>query len=94
MGCLLAINELTSDELDAAAWDAFLTRAVAMQEWIAEQTRASRAKDYTRPSRRWTSESNEEMEAVLGQLDENPFIALIDERTKAFRQRVEALRPN
>jgi hypothetical protein len=89
LGALLDINGVSLDGLDRAAWSAFLDRAAATRDSMAEQTRASRGKDYTAPFRCMTFDSQAEMEAVVGSIDENDFVQQMHAEAEQFRRDVE-----
>jgi hypothetical protein len=76
--------------LDRAAWDSLLDRAEKAQAFAAEAVLASRAKDWENPFRAMCYSSPEEMRAVLGAPDANPFIKLArekaEERLASFRR--------
>ncbi len=51
----------------------------------------SREKDYLNPFRQMTYESMEEMENVVGKLDENSFIKQTAEELKAYKKQIKDL---
>lgn len=71
---LLEIENITGKQFDSARLDAWLDSALATRKWMTEGIYASREKDYTSPFRRMVYQSKEQMEAVTGKLDDNPFI--------------------
>lgn len=87
-GSLLAIDRADPDQLAPADWIDWLKRAEAVQRKIAELTHATRAKDYTHPFRRAGFETDQEMEAVLGRIEDNPFIKRIEEETETFSREI------
>jgi DNA mismatch repair ATPase MutS len=74
--------------LTGAEWNGDLERALATQELIANQTHATRAKDFTTPMRHMTYDTPEEMAAVAGTPEQDAFIARVREETAAFRERI------
>ena len=84
---LLGVKELTGE-----LWGAALDEAVAVQEYIAEQTYISRKKDFDNPFRRVSYSSDAEMHAVLGSADENSFIKQVRSETKDFTALVEEIK--
>jgi hypothetical protein len=73
-------------------WPAIVDKAIAVQQYICDQTRNSRAKDYENPFRRMTYSSDADMQAVLGTVEDNSFIQQIREETQAFATRAQRLR--
>ena len=59
-----------------------LRQSIGTKEWMTKEIYASRAKDYTNPFRKMVYDPPEEMNAVIGRLQDNSFI----------RQEKEALR--
>jgi len=76
----------------ATAFKAALERTVRISEWIKEQVRLSRAKDFHDPFRSITYRNKAEMEQVAGKLEDNPFIRLVEENHRRFAERVEAIK--
>jgi hypothetical protein len=54
--------------------------------YISEETYNSRKKDYTNTFKLSTYDSREEMESVIGKLDENSFIKVIKNETKRLKE--------
>ncbi len=77
------------DSLTHEIWSAAKQTAAKTQRLIRERTIASRAKDYENPFRRMTYDSEEEMKQVVGALEDNSFIRIVDEHTQAFCSRLE-----
>ena len=92
LGTLLDINDITLDELDRAAWFSFLDRAAATRELIAARTRDSRGKDYTDAFRQITFDSDAEMEAVVGNIDDNSFVKQMRAEAEEFKRQIETVK--
>jgi len=92
LGALLDINGVSLDGLDHTAWFAFLDRAASTKDSMAEQTRASRGKDYSAPFRRMTFDSQAEMEAIVGSIEENDFVQQMRAEAEQFRREVETVK--
>jgi hypothetical protein len=73
-------------------WNACLDEALRIQQYICEQTVTSRTKDYDNPFRRITYSCDEEMQAVLGSVEDNSFVQQIRQETEAFAARLQAAR--
>ena len=76
----------------AASIPIALDEAVRIQEYIASQTYETRKKDYDNPFRQITFDAAEEMQAVLGPLEENSFIKHVRRQTQEFASAVESAR--
>ncbi|HOM23524.1 MAG TPA: DUF4954 family protein [Termitinemataceae bacterium] len=63
-----------------------LKKVYALSQWMENEVRHSREKDYTDPFRAITYRNKEEMEAVLGRLEDNPFIGVFQEECRKFRE--------
>ena len=59
---------------------------------IADQVQATRKKDFESPFRRMVYETDEEMAAVLGTIEDNSFVKETREATQRFIARVAAIR--
>lgn len=80
------INALTKTDIKN-----LLEEAIATRKWIAENVVASREKDYSNPFRKMSYLNEEEMESVLGKLDENEFIIAHKKDLKKFQLRVKKM---
>jgi hypothetical protein len=68
-----------------------LRQSVATREQLVKEIYESRAKDYTNPFRKMVYESPEEMNAVVGKLQDNSFIRQEREALKQYRKEVEQI---
>jgi len=68
-----------------------LKRGAEVGKWIARQTRTSRNKDYTDKFRSMVYESTDEMQSVLGSIDEDSTIETIEKESKELTQKVEKI---
>jgi hypothetical protein len=84
---LLGLETLTAD-----AWAEALDRAAEVQQEIADQVHATRKKDFEDPFRRMVYETDEEMAAVLGTIEDNSFVKETREATEQFTARVAAVK--
>ncbi len=69
------------------AWRSLVGQAVETAQRFAAAVRESRAKDYADPFRAMTFDSTEEMEQVLGTVDDNEFIRHAEEEALRFAER-------
>jgi hypothetical protein len=80
---LLEINKLTPSKFNKKIFKKLLEQAIATREWMLKAIYDSRAKDYHNEFRRMVYETQEQMDKVLGKLDENTFI---NQQEKEFQQ--------
>ncbi|MFM2359235.1 MAG: hypothetical protein RLY16_1228 [Bacteroidota bacterium] len=71
---LLEILGITSRQFNAEQLKTLLQQAIATREWMCKGIYDSRAKDYTNPFRTMIYETTEEMNKVIGKLEDNSFI--------------------
>ena len=71
---LLEIKNITAKQFTTESFKTFLKEAVQTREWMCKGIYDSRAKDYSNPFRKMVYETNEEMNKVLGKLEDNSFI--------------------
>jgi hypothetical protein len=65
-----------------------LTAAVETRKWISDRIYQSREKDYRDPFRKMTFRNEAEMEQVLGNINDNPFINHDRDEGKKFEELV------
>lgn len=86
LACLLEITNVTQEQIDQHIVQTWLNRTLSIYERLTKSIYESRAKDYVSPFRKMTYDSNAEMNAVLGKLQDNSFILQQNEllaKTKA-----------
>jgi hypothetical protein len=71
---LLEILNITPKQFTAALFRQLLQQLLSTREWMCKGIYDSRAKDYTNPFRKMVYETTEEMNKVLGRLEDNSFI--------------------
>jgi hypothetical protein len=71
---LLEIENITSKQFTPQVFKTLLEKSITTKTWMSEGIYTSRAKDYTNPFRQMVYETNEEMNAVIGSLENNQFI--------------------
>lgn len=86
---LLEVLNITSKQFTPILFKQLLKQALETQEWICKGIFDSRAKDYSNPFRKMVYETPEEMNRVIGRLEDNAFIQdqlkELDELRKAVR---------
>jgi len=91
---LAALKEVRGISLRRAGKEAFrdlLLQSVTTKEWMTKNIYTSRAKDYTNPFRKMVYDSPEEMNTVLGRLQDNGFIRQEKAALKKYRAEIEAI---
>jgi hypothetical protein len=78
-----------AEKLDAACFKNLLVQALDSKEWMTKTIYDSRAKDYQNEFRKMVYGSEQEMEMVVGRLEENVFINQQKEELAVFRASVE-----
>jgi hypothetical protein len=71
---LLEILNITPRQFTPALLKQLLHDAVATKEWMCKGIYDARAKDYSNPFRKMVYDTNEEMNKVIGRLEDNSFI--------------------
>ncbi|WP_207496582.1 DUF4954 family protein [Aridibaculum aurantiacum] len=95
MHALAALKEVTGVKVDGkkpAVFHQLLDDAVAIRQWMTDGIFDSREKDYSNPFRKMVYETQEEMDAVVGKLENNSFIKQQREALKNFKKQVGKLK--
>jgi len=71
---LLEIENITSKQLTADVFKSLLEKTIVTKTWMSSGIYLSRAKDYENPFRKMVYENKDEMNAVIGKLEDNQFI--------------------
>jgi hypothetical protein len=71
---LLEILNITARQFTAPVFKTLLMEAIETRSWMCKGIYESREKDYSNPFRKMVYETNEEMNKVLGSLEDNSFI--------------------
>ncbi len=93
---LLEIKGITSKQFTPAVFKESLQQLLNTRTWMCKGIYDSRAKDYNNPFRKMVYETNEEMNKVLGRLEDNSFIqdqlAALDALKKEVRSLTRKLK--
>ncbi len=89
---LQEVTERDAQTWDMAFWNNLLEEALQTKQWICEEIRNTREKDYKNPFRAMVYNSMEEMEEVVGKLEDNSFINQQTQEFADFKNRVQAFR--
>ena len=88
---LLEILEISPKELTGNRLKNLLFQVLDIKEWMVKNIYESRAKDYQNEFRKMVYDNEEEMEKVVGSLDDNVFIAQQKEEFKKLRYSIEKI---
>lgn len=86
---LLEILNITPKQFTPELLKKLLQNAVKTKEWISKGIYDSRSKDYDNPFRKMVYETNEEMNKVLGKLEDNSFIQQQFEDLELMKKQVK-----
>jgi hypothetical protein len=86
---LLELLEL--EILNASTFKSLLLQTLSIKEWMVKNIHDSRAKDYQNEFRKMVYDGEQEMEVVVGKLEDNIFIKQQKEELTTFRATVEKI---
>jgi hypothetical protein len=84
---LTGTNELTEEQ-----WISAISKEISIQGYIYDQVYLSRKKDYENPFRIMVFGNEDEMKAVIGNIDENDFIKQVRDEIASFIGHLEILK--
>lgn len=85
---LLEKLNITTKQFTSALFKQLLEETIATKTWMTQGILQSREKDYTNPYRKMVYENNEEMNNVLGKLEDNSFIQDQFEGLEKFKEMI------
>ena len=88
---LLEIENITSKQLTPDYFKKLLQRSVETKTWASKGIYESRAKDYSNPFRKMIYENNDEMNAIMGKLEDNQFIQDQFKELEVYKKMVKGL---
>ena len=88
---LLEILLITPRQFTADLFSELLQQLVVIRTWMCNGIYESRAKDYTNPFRKMVYESNEEMNIVIGSLEDNSFIQQQTGELETLKKQVKSV---
>ena len=91
LASLAEIREINLDGVSVGDIVQWLDEAVEIRKQMVAAIHFSRAKDYTNPFRKMTYESEQEMEKVLGKLDDNSFVKQQQQELTLFVETIASL---
>jgi len=92
LASLAEINGWNLKQLDATSLSSLIASNITTKEWITQNIYESRAKDYKSSYRAMVYDNQEEMESVVGKLEDNTFINQQIEEMDTFRKEMERLK--
>ena len=92
LASLAEINGWNLKELNNGTLSQLISSNIATKEWITQNIYESRAKDYRSTYRAMVYDNQEEMESVVGKLEDNTFINQQIEEMNAFRNEMASLK--
>lgn len=91
LAALKEVNGLNLKKAAPDAWKALLQQSVQTKEWMVAGIYESRAKDYRNPFRKMVYETTEEMNKVVGKLNDNTFIKQEQTALEAYKRSIRQL---
>ncbi len=91
LACLLQFENIGYPDIDNAFIRNILQRMLDTKEWVTQKVYESKAKDYKNSFRNMVYDSKDEMESVVGTLDDNGFIKEQKEELSNFKLTVQQL---
>lgn len=85
------LEVLKIEKLDPACFKKLLFQTLDTKEWMVKNMYESRSKDYQNEFRKMVYDNEEEMENVIGKLDDNVFISQQREAFSQFRSTIESV---
>lgn len=92
LGTLLELTHLRTDRFTESVWHEAIEKAVETQRYIRDQVFATRQKDYIDPFRQITFRNAQEMEAVVGKVEDNAFVKQVRSETQAFEKTIAEIK--
>ena len=92
LASLAEINGWNLKELNNATLSHLIASNISTKEWITQNIYESRAKDYRSSFRAMVYDNQEEMERVVGKLEDNTFINQQIEEMNVFRNEMKSLK--
>jgi hypothetical protein len=89
---LLENENITSKQFTPEYFNSLLKKSVATKTWMSKGIYESRAKDYNNPFRKMVYENQDEMNAVVGKIEDNHFIQEQFKELEDFKKTVKGIR--
>lgn len=85
------ISDIDIKNIDKNIFTYWIQQAITTKEWMIKNIYESRAKDYENPFRKMVYNSEAEMNAVVGKLEDNNFIQQQQEALRIFKEQANSL---
>ena len=92
LASLQEVTEADTAEWNADFWNKLFDEALETKKWICDEIYNSRSKDYHNPFRLMVYENEEEMNEVVGRLEDNSFINQQSAEFEGFQNKVQAFK--
>ncbi|WP_313191368.1 DUF4954 family protein [Sphingobacterium sp.] len=89
LASLQEVTETDTAEWNADFWNKLFDEALETKKWICDEIYNSRSKDYHNPFRLMVYENEEEMNEVVGRLEDNSFINQQSAEFEGFQNKVK-----
>ncbi len=91
LAALKKVHGIDMKTADKIIFRNLLTQSITIKEWMTKAIYDSRAKDYSNPFRKMVYSGQEEMNAVIGSLEENGFIKQEMEAFREYKKEIKDL---
>lgn len=81
-----------ADSITKTLWEAALDKAAVIQQHICDQVYLTRKKDYDNPFRKMICRNDDEMKAIMGDINDNAFISQVREETAKYIEILDTLK--
>lgn len=92
LASLRDVTETDPNSWDTQFWQDLFDEALLTKKWICDEIYRSREKDYSNPFRLMVYNSVEEMEAVVGRIEDNSFINTQQTEYQQFAERIARIK--
>jgi hypothetical protein len=89
--CAILCELLGTKRLTEEQWHQAMHKSIQVQEYISDQVYQTRKKDYDNPFRKITYDSDAELKAALGTVEENEFIIQVRKETEEYKEKLRAI---
>ncbi len=92
MWALEEVTGISTNNFNEETFAFLLNAAIQTKEWMTKGIYESRAKDYSNPFKKMVYDNLEEMNAVMGSLEENTFINQQKDELEKFKKQTAAIK--
>jgi len=89
---LMEVTGVIADDLSVQNLESWTGVALSVKEWMAKGIYEARAKDYQNKFRKLVYDTNEEMNKVMGKLEDNSFIKQTRIELEAYKKKIADLK--